>query len=184
MNIFVLSRDPHVAAREMCDKHVVKMIIESAQMLSTCHRMLDGVPEKRSSVSGKRQITYYKLDDWRESHLYKAVHYKHPCNIWLRENISNYFWLYNHFLGLLSEYRFRYNKQHACERLINPLAATPNNIPNGKLTEFAQAMPEECKSADVVASYRNYYNKYKQTFATWKGRDTPPWFKGVDLLTG
>ena len=176
MNIFVLSRDPYIAAREMCDKHVVKMIVESAQMLSTCHRMLDGIPEKRSSVSGKRMITYYKLDDWREQHLYKAVHYKHPCNVWLRENVSNYQWLYRHFLALLAEYRLRYGKEHACEKLIDPLAAVPFNINNGELTEFAQAMPDECKGSNVVEAYRNYYTKYKNTFATWKIRETPSWF--------
>ena len=176
MNIFVLSRDPYIAAREMCDKHVVKMIVESAQMLSTCHRMLDGTPEKRDSVSGKRKVMYYKLNDWRETHLYKAVHYKHPCNIWLRENIANYYWLYNHFLALLSEYHYRYNKHHACERLINPLAATPTNIPNGNLTEFPLAMPDECKSKDVVSSYRKYYTHYKSEFATWKSRGAPAWF--------
>ena len=175
MNIFVLDRDPKIAAREMCDKHVVKMIVESAQMLSTCHRMLDGTPEKRSSVSGKRQVTYYKLDDWREKHLYKAVHYKHPCNIWLRENVSNYLWLYTHFLALLAEYRLRYEKQHACEKLIDPLANVPSNINDGTITEFPQAMPDDCKTGNVVEAYRNYYKKYKSTFATWKVREAPYW---------
>jgi len=177
MNIFVLSRDPYIAARDMCDKHVVKMIVESAQMLSTCHRMLDGTPEKRDSVSGKRQVQYYKLNDWRESHLYKAVHYKHPCNIWLRESMSNYYWLYNHFLALLSEYRWRYDKNHACEKLVDPLACVPVNIPEKGLTIFPQAMPDECKDSDVVQAYRKYYTRYKSDFATWKNRSTPIWFK-------
>lgn len=177
MNIFVLDRDPYVAAREMCDKHVVKMIVESAQMLSTCHRMLDGTSERRDSVSGKRKVDYYKLDNWRESHLYKAVHFKHPCNIWLRESTSNYNWLYNHFLGLLSEYRWRYDKDHACEKLVHALSVTPTNLVDKPLTTFAQAMPDECKDTDIVQAYRKYYTKYKSEFATWKNRATPIWFK-------
>jgi len=179
MNIFVLDRDPSIAAKEMCDKHVVKMIVESAQMLSTCHRILDGSPEKRDSVSGKRKVVYYKLTDWREAHLYKAAHLKHPCNIWLTETVTNYNWLYKHFIALMTEYSNRYGKTHACAKLADPLAFVPFNIPNGPLTPFAQAMPDECKSDDVVEAYRNYYNKYKNQFATWKNRATPSWFKAA-----
>ena len=82
MNVFVLNKDPVIAAQEHCDKHVVKMIIESAQMLSTAHRMLDGKAEKRRSVSGKTIQQYYALSDDRENVLYKAVHKYHPCTVW------------------------------------------------------------------------------------------------------
>lgn len=177
MNIFVLDREPYIAAREMCDKHVVKMIVESAQMLSTCHRVLDGVAEKRDSVSGKRKIDYYKLNDSREHTLYKAAHLKHPCNIWLREGSANYKWLYDHFLALLSEYKWRYNKKHACEKLVDILATTPKNMVSESLTPFPQAMPDECKTDDPVQAYRNYYIQYKGKFATWKNRPTPNWFQ-------
>jgi hypothetical protein len=179
MNIFILNRDPQIAAQEMCDKHVVKMILESAQMLSTCHRVIDGKPERRSSLSGKRQTSYYKLDDWREQHMYRAVHTNHPCNVWLRESVSNYLWLYQHFLALLAEYNLRYGKQHSCERLVDPFATVPNNIKNGLVTSFALAMPDDCKTDDVVVSYQNYYNKYKNKFATWKIRKTPSWFQQI-----
>lgn len=176
MNIFVLDRNPAFAAKEMCDKHVVKMIVESAQMLSTCHRMIDGVLETRPSVSGKRTVPYYKLDDWRENILYKAVHFKHPCNIWLRESIKNYEWLHKHFGALLREYRLIYDKEHKCEQLYDPLAWAPNNIPDAPRTRFPQAMPDDCKDTDVVRAYRNYYKKYKSDFATWKNRRTPIWW--------
>jgi len=179
MNIFILNRDPHIAAREMCDKHVVKMIVESAQMLSTSHRVLDGIPEKRASVSGKRSVLYYKLPDWREDHMYKAVHINHPCNVWLRKTQANYYWLYNHFLALLAEYRLRYGKEHSCEKLIDPFAFLPTTINNGTLTDFALAMPDDCKTSDAVISYQNYYKKYKNMFATWKVRQTPSWFKQI-----
>ena len=96
MNIFILNNDPIIAAQEQCDKHVVKMIVESGQMLSTAHRMLDGTVERRPSKSGKTTVNYYKLNDEREDIMYKAVHFNHPCSIWSREGCCNYTWHYNH----------------------------------------------------------------------------------------
>lgn len=176
MNIFILDRNPIVAAELMCDKHVVKMIVESAQMLSTTHRMLDGALEERLSVSGKRKVKYYKLNDWREDTMYKAVHFNHPCNVWLRQSLQNYNWLVRHFGALLREYTVRYNKLHKCSSLWECFTVSPDNIKKGPLTEFAQAMPDECKNSDAVQAYRTYYNKYKKDFATWKVRQIPEWF--------
>ena len=91
MNIFILDHNPKIAAQSQCDKHVVKMIVESAQMLSTAHRMLDGVETKRPSVSGKTMIKYYELENPEmELMLYKAVHHKHPCTVWTMESVYNY----------------------------------------------------------------------------------------------
>ena len=84
MNLFILNVDPIVAAQDQCDKHVVKMIVESAQMLSTVHRMLDGTETEKRSVSGKTMTKYYELSDDREDILYKACHFNHPCTIWTR----------------------------------------------------------------------------------------------------
>jgi hypothetical protein len=88
VNIFILNEDPMIAAREQCDKHVVKMIVESAQMLSTAHRMLDGDFGRRKSVSGKTMSKYWELPDSRERSMYKAVHMAHPCTISGTLNIS------------------------------------------------------------------------------------------------
>ena len=179
MNIFILDRDPHKAAAEMCDKHVVKMIVESAQMLSTAHRVLDGTVVKRPSVSGKRVLDYYELDDWREPVMYRAAHVKHPCNIWIRETTSNYYWLFNHFQALIAEYKLRYQKDHKCISMIDPLSTMPMKLNNGEITSYPQAMPDECKDDDVVQAYRNYYISYKKDFATWKSREAPTWFRSV-----
>lgn len=176
MNIFILDRDPHKAATEMCDKHVVKMIVESAQMLSTAHRVLDGKVVKRPSVSGKRVLDYYQLDDWREPVMYRAAHVKHPCNIWIRKSTSNYYWLFNHFQALVAEYKLRFQKEHKCTALIDPLSCLPFNLSKGNVTEHPQAMPDECKDSDVVLAYRKYYNNYKSEFATWRIREVPHWF--------
>lgn len=176
MNIFILDEDPYKAAIQMCDKHVVKMIVESAQMLSTAHRVLDGKATKRSSVSGKRVLDYYELDDSRESKVYRAAHVKHPCNIWIRETTANYFWLYNHFIALLAEYKLRFEKVHKCMTLMETLSISPYNLSKGDLTRYPQAMPDECKDNDVVIAYRRYYNNYKSEFATWRKREIPSWF--------
>ena len=90
MNIFVLDENPIVAAQMCCDKHIPKMIVESAQMLSTVHRMLDGIPEKRPSRSGKTIQTYYSFGDERDDMYYLAVHKFHPCTTWTAESKTNY----------------------------------------------------------------------------------------------
>ena len=87
MNIFILDSDPKLSAQLQCDKHIVKMVLESAQMLSTAHRMLDGKLVMKPSKSGKRMVKYYDLyegaDDLEaELIYYKAVHHNHPCTVW------------------------------------------------------------------------------------------------------
>ena len=98
MNIFILSEDPVRAAQQQCDKHVPKMIVESAQMLSTAHRMLDGIQSRRPSKSGKTLSKYWELPDAREAVLYKAVHMGHPCTVWTMESRANYVWHYIHLI--------------------------------------------------------------------------------------
>ena len=105
MNIFILDTCPVKAAQLQCDKHVVKMIVESAQMLSTAHRMLDGYVEKRPSKSGKRMSNYWVHP--KHSHeelLYKAVHHGHPCTVWTMQTNANYEWHYKHFIALKDPY--------------------------------------------------------------------------------
>ena len=182
MNIFILDKDPQKAAMMMCDKHVPKMIIESAQMLCTAHRLLDGKPEKRRSRSGKTVQTYYSFGDMRDDIYYAAVHKHHPCTVWTMESKDNYNWHYHHFVSLSKEFEFRRNKKHVTfEKLGVILAAPPINITEVGLTEFAQAMsayPDCIVEGDAVQAYRNYYHKAK-SFAKWDwGRPAPDWWKG------
>ena len=112
MNIFYLHEDPQTSAKMHCDKHVVKMIIEYAQMLSTAHRMLDGKVVKKPSVSGKTMVKHYDLyegmDDLEgEMTYYRAVHFNHPCSVWTRESNKNYLYLYRLFCELCDEYTHR-----------------------------------------------------------------------------
>jgi len=155
MNIFVLDKNPFNAAKFHIDKHVTKMIVESAQMLSTAHHVLDG--EKPG--------------------IYKISNKNHPCNIWLRQSLQNYEWLVDLSLGLVEEYKIRYgNKHHKTEDVLINLIHPPDNINSLGITEFAQAMPDEYKNTCTVTAYRNYYMHEKQSFAAWKIQK-PYWWK-------
>ena len=150
MNIFVLDKNPHVAAMYACDKHVVKMILESAQMLCSVQ------PEGTAP--------------------YKRSFYNHPCTKWVRASSANYDWLIEHARALCTEYSRRYGKVHKSEKVIDWCDANRPELPDVGLTPFAQAMPEDYKNEDAVEAYRTYYRNDKRRFATWKDVDPPTWF--------
>jgi hypothetical protein len=156
MNIFYLDNNPEKCAELHCDKHVVKMIVESAQLLSTAHHVIDG-------------------NNAREG-IYKSTHKNHPSAIWARTTDSNYNWLYVLWRELMREYKYRYMKNHACERLIDVLKKLPYNIEAGSFTPPPLAMPEEFKVSDHIESYKNYYKGAKAHFAKWTNRPIPEWF--------
>lgn len=162
MNIFVLDTNPIVAAKYHHDRHCIKMILETAQLLSTAHRILDG--HKNVGKRNGRKYTSYPVDNLvHDSLLYKATHINHPSAVWVRENSENYKWTYYLFRALLDEYTHRFEKQHKCESLDRVLSLQPKNIKyTSHRTEFALAMPEEYKSNDSVFSYRTYYNSAKE----------------------
>ena len=182
MNIFYLDKDPIKAAEMSCDKHVVKMILECAQLLSTCHRVQDGQEYYDKTKNGR------KIKRWRhpnpnvEATLYKAGWIKLPSTIWLFESAYNYIWLYRHFMALNEEYKKRYNHTDdhvAVQKLGQLLKFPPKNAQYNKIgTDATPAMPEHCKiSGDSVASYRRYYILEKNRFATWKSpAKTPEWY--------
>ena len=180
MNLFILDNDPVKAAQLQCDKHVVKMIVESAQMLSTTHRVIDGKESRRLSKSGKTMSKYWELNDDREHILYKAVHMHHPCTVWTMENLSNYQWHYKHFVALCDEYKYRYKMVHASDTLLRHyLYFPPAKIKTGNLTKQPLAMKSnpECMFEDVVKSYRAFYQTKQDRFKmAWTNRQTPEWF--------
>lgn len=176
MNIFYLHDNPLTCARMHCDKHVVKMIIEYAQLLSTAHRMLDGT--EYIDASSGRKIRRWKLDDpIKENLLYKASHINHPSAIWARASRENYNWLYLMWSYLCNEYTVRYGKKHLTDsKLRFHLDKPPVNLAPGDFTAPTPAMPDYCKESDVVMSYRKYYILEKKSFARWKNAITPKWF--------
>lgn len=179
MNIFVVNRDPWLAAKDLCDRHVCKMVVESAQMLSTAHRVLDGTPSTALSRTGRRLKVWSHPNLAMDQILCKATMVGHPCTKWVMENNKNYFWLYDHLDALLREYTARYVKRHSMEGLTyHFLSSAPRAITmaNGH-TPFAQAMPDQYRVADdAVTAYRNYYMGEKRRFATWKTAK-PKWWK-------
>ena len=182
MNIFVLSNDPVESAQMQCDKHVVKMILESGQMLSTAHRVLDGSITYGPSKSGLTRVKqYFHPDPVYNELLYKAVHINHPCTVWTRENSANYNWHYHHFVALCDEYTYRYNKIHSTDhQLRSMLSNLPANIPRTQsMTKMPLAMFDECKvSNDTVECYRNYYQTKQDKFDVhWTKRRAPDWFR-------
>ena len=162
MNIFILDSHPTFAAQMQCDKHVVKMILESAQMLCTAHNVLDG---------------------YQKEGFYRTTHINHPCNVWIRNSYNNYCWLWLHLRALCKEYTYRYGKVHKCEAsgLVDALKEPPKGLVGWRGTPFAVAMgnnPECIVEGDPVASYRNYYKTKKDKFKMiWTKRDVPDWFE-------
>jgi hypothetical protein len=177
MNIFVLDKNPTTAAEYMCDKHIVKMILESCQLLSTAHRVLDGKKVERQTKNGRR-YTYYMLEDSRvDSYIYKSTMINHPCTIWTRQSTRNYDWLCKHTLALCEQYTKRYGKTHVSTQLAEWLFRhPPTGLKIDSLTPFAQAMPDQYKHQDAIKAYRDYYIFEKSRFAKWKLGNTPEWY--------
>lgn len=177
MNIFYLDNNPKTCAEQHCDKHVVKMILEYAQLLSTAHRVLDGVPTDGFSSSGRRR-TDYILPENIDGTIYRATHINHPSAVWVRQSVENYNYLHRLLHYTCKEYTRRYAKVHKIERedILGALYISPENLPKGVFTPPPPAMPDYCKVVgDSVASYRNYYIKEKARFAKWKTK-APEWF--------
>jgi len=181
MNIFYIDSDPEIAARSLCDKHVVKMIVESAQMLSTAHRVLDGNMQILPSKSGKRMVKKWVLDNDLENILYKSAYENHICNVWVRESIENYSWLFYHFAFMVDEYERRYDRKHLTwTKLGNILDTSPQNIPICDFTQVGYALSgrTECiVDGDPVETYRNFYRSKKNDFELkWEYTQKPKWF--------
>jgi hypothetical protein len=159
MNIFILDTDVGANARAHCDKHVVKMILESAQMLCTVANEL-GVESP-----------------------YRSTHKHHPSTKWAALTRQNYQWLYELMLALNEEfmYRFGHTQNHlSVDKFIRGvnLADVLSKLPDDELTPFAQAMPDEYKNDDAVKAYRDYYNNVKKDILHYTKRAMPYWVKG------
>ena len=160
-----------------CDKHVVKMIIEYSQLMSTAHRVLDGEEYFDKTANG-RKIRRWRMEDqeW-ETGLMKASHINHPSGIWTRWSRQNYFWLNTMWQYLLKEYTHRYGKHHACEKYGRLLYLFPKNLPDRTFEDPPPAMPDYCKvKGNSIASYHKYYINEKVRFAKWTNREIPLWY--------
>lgn len=162
MNIFLLDKDPALSAKYHCDKHVVKMIVKYAQLLSTALHELGYGNDK----------------------IYKSTHKNHPSAKWVREDWINFDYLSMLLLFLLNEYTVRYNKSHKTKIVFTEINRIRLNItkpihiyPESSVdfSKFPLAMPDEFKVSDPVESYRNYYRIAKKDICKWK-TEIPFWF--------
>jgi len=152
MNIFILDLDPKKCAKYTCDKHVVKMILESAQMLSTACR-ISGINEG-----------------------YKSSYINHPCNIWVRDSLENWKWLRSLVIELNKEWQKRFNHKRNHKSFEVAISLSNPKIRNKELTSFVQAMPNIYKNIDTVQAYRDYYMGEKRHIAYWTNGQ-PWWWK-------
>lgn len=152
MNFFYLDEDPIKCSEYMVDRHVVKMILEHCQLLSTSQH-------------------YFGIEP-----LYKPTHVNHPCAVWVRESLTNYKMLIEFTKATCKEYTFRYEKTHACESVLYYCEHVIPEIKDVGLTPIRLAMPDYCKIGCAVDSYREYYRKEKQHIAFWKKRNKPDWW--------
>ena len=170
MNIFVLDYNPKICAQYHCDKHVVKMILESVQMICTTHNL-------------------YGLDT-----PYKTTHANHPCSLWVRKSKHNYMWLCDLIEELHEEWKYRFDHicdldgesdEHKSYVVFKNLDHKKiiNMLPDIDLQPFAQAMPEELISneEDAVGPYRAYYATYKKDLLKYTKREVPEWIMELQL---
>lgn len=152
MNIFYLSHDPKQAAQWQVDRHCVKMILESCQLLCTAfHLQGHDAP-------------------------YKATHTNHPSAIWCRESSANFKWLLEHTYELFLEYAKRYDKLHKSIDTFRWCIQNAEKLtfPKSEFTSPPLAMPDEYKHSDPVIAYRRYYKYGKSHLHQWK-MNKPEW---------
>ena len=156
MNIFFLHKKARKCAKYHCNKHVIKMILETCQILCTTWHVVDPHHNIYEPV-------------------YKKTHINHPSVKWARESVHHYKWLAELGIMLCKEYTYRYYKTHKCEQyLISLKNNIPLELPNIEWKDPPQAMPEEFKRKTSIKGYRNYYKKGKIHVHAWKDRHVPP----------
>lgn len=152
MNIFHLDKNPMICARYHCDKHVVKMILETAQMLSTAYQRHFGI----------------------NNELYKPAYPKHPMTLWVGDSKENFLWALDLLNHLLNQYTLRYKKIHSTNRIYDILISLDiNNFVSKGFTNPPLCMPDIYKCNDYVLSYKNYYINEKKRFAKYTFVESP-----------
>lgn len=155
MNLFIVDYDINKCIQSLPDKHIVKMPVESTQLLCAAYYILD----QANGLEGK---------------IYKPSHLKHPCALWAAESSLNWDWLKEYTIKLGEEYTFRYGKSHKSVELAKHLTKPIFN--KTEMTAFVKCVPEEFRELDVVEAYRQYFIYYKQHIKRYTGRDIPSWF--------
>ena len=187
MNIFALSRNPTQSAKEMIDKHIVKMPTETCQMLHTNILYMQYVKEHSKEPQLKELKAFHLAI---ESELMKPAMLNHPSTIWARQSLANFDWLLMHGVALCGEFTHRYEKEHGTQKRIVDCGSyreliINHNYPLGELTPVLIAMDDKYRIPNpmdvhnwdfVIKSYRHYYLEGKWRFAEWRKNRRPDWF--------
>jgi hypothetical protein len=164
MNLFYFHHEPDINARMHCDKHVVKMPLEVAQLLSTAVRVLVHASGMQIDLTG----------------VYKQTHVNHPCAVWTRSSVLAFDSVVEYGEALCMEYTYRYGREHASQEVIELCSALDDFYTltyTEPMPSLPQMMPEQYKvPGDPVAAYRAYFNGEKQHIAKWTNRPAPEWF--------
>jgi len=186
MNLFILDKAPKKCARDHCDRHIVKMPLETTQMLISAFWLWNGVAslaDKRAASQDKKFLgrvfkNFPRTKPDGSPDPWGLGHFNHPCTVWVRSNSRNFLWALELGDELCAEYSRRYRKIHAVVPILDWIRAQPIPAPlASRRTPFPQAMPDECKvTGDAVAAYRAYYKLHKAKFAVWKYSPTPKWW--------
>lgn len=142
MNIFYLDPNPRKCAQYHFDKHINKLITESAQMMSTALWCSDPLIAEDYLKTGS---------------CYMPTHINHPSNIWVRQSLTNYIWLRNLIIYLNEERKYRWDKQNDHKSYLIAMILPFPNLPIDEFTQPPQAMPERLHQEDSVLAYRLYY---------------------------
>lgn len=159
MNIFFLSLNVKLCAQAYYDKHVGKILLEIAQMLSTAIRLLS--------------------DCYDSDKIYRRTHDNHPMAIWVRSYQENWQWTLQLAIALHEEWCYRFQKTHKSYQVIeyiSKLTLTLPSTPNGRLSFIPRCMPENCLGGKAVTAYRRYYMIEKRALASWHVRGQPTWW--------
>ncbi len=186
MNIFALSRSPQESARQMLDKHIVKMPTETCQMLHTNIVYMQYVHTYGKEPQLKDLKAFHQEIG---SELMKPAMLNHPSTIWARQSLDNFDWLLYHGVSLCGEYTHRYEKEHGTQKRIVDCGLyrefiENHNYPLDELTPVSIAMDDMYRIENtfddewdfVIESYRHYYLEGKWRFAEWRKDRRPEWF--------
>jgi hypothetical protein len=170
VNIFFLSDCPEKSAKLLCNRHKVRMPLESAGMLAFAF------PEGETPIPNLRSNR----------------HHKHPASVWARQSKSNFEWLLIHALTQAEDYKKHYKREHASEKHIHWFKNNYHKIsfPRAELTSFSRCFSSfkeylDNTESNTIKAYQSFYWLDKKTFAKWPSLEEIPDFwpeKSVDFV--
>jgi len=183
MNIFILHEDPKITAQMHCERHILKMIIEHTQMMAATYYHTLGISRKKEIAENQQKVSdlfqgFPRKDENGNDRPYAISHVNHPCTVWTRSSLSNFYWLLDCTKALCEEFTYRYKGKHSVEAIVDWMYANPPKIEDNGLTPFAQAIPDFYKGSDATEAYRKYY-AFKTTYMKvhWKLEERiPSWW--------